>query len=145
MDLKKATAAESKAIEQRSVHSHGIDGIIELTFRDENAQSKEKGYAWEYDDDRLEDLLDALDAIEDEWRNQKNLTNKEDIPIYTSVSSEGDGFISCEEGCVIVKWVDGGKETVYEKFDNLDNFSQFTDDLHFALIWARDDVEDDDE
>lgn len=153
MSLKKATAAESKAIEQRRVCSNSFGGIVELLFYDRKDLSKGKLFEWVYQEKRLQDLLDKLDEIEGEWRSQKDLTDKEDIPIKVCdyeknefeiiqrIPDEGDGFISCEDGCVVLKLVNNGKETVYERFDNPDDFSKFTGELHAFLIRARSCVE----
>jgi len=144
MSLKKATAAESKTIKQRWVWSNGFLGCVQLGFHDRKDPFKGTGYSWGYQEERLQDLLDTLDEIEDEWRNQKDLTDKEDIPIENptircapSTSGKNKGFISCEDGCVILKWVNDGKARIYERFDNPKNFSKFRKKLHASLKCAR--------
>jgi len=164
MDLKKATATKSKAEEERWVDcSDSVYGkVVILVFHDRKDPSEKTSYSWMYHDERLQDLLDKLDEIEGEWRNQKNLTDKEDIPIQVYDSEKDDhlmyledrikrvppptsgnnnGFISCEDGCVILKWVNDGKERVYERFDNPKDFSKFRKKCHASLKQARSDAE----
>ena len=165
MDLKKATASESKAEEERWVDCSAsvYDKDVKLVFHDRKDPSEETSYIWMYHDERLQDLLDKLDEIEGEWRSQKDLTDKEDIPIkvYDSekdlhficledcilraspppTSGNNNGFISCEDGCVILKWVNDGKEKVYERFDNPKDFSKFRKNLHASLKQARSNAE----
>ncbi|WDP89038.1 MAG: hypothetical protein HUN04_04550 [Desulfobacter sp.] len=165
MNQKKAAAVESKSTAGRSVHSQNFNGVVDMTFSEETNPPNNKGYEWDHDDERLQDLLYTLDEIESEWRNQGTITNRKNFPIKqfdpeidgsiiafnkdssvcpersTFLTTENAGFISCEGGCVLIKWVYNGMETVYEKFDNLDNFWQFKEELHFALEWARSDVE----